>query len=152
MDEQFFTFNLSGGLFAIEVSKVQEVLNFEHITKVPKAKPYMLGVINNRGAVVTVIDLRILFGFEIDLEKSKNAIVICEIKTDNDKIMPLGILADEVNVVTKLEMIESDATNYGALPERSDFVKSVAKINNEFVLILDLDKILDSIKQEIAKK
>lgn len=152
MDEQFFTFNLSGGHFAIEVSKIQEVLNFEHITKVPKAKPYMLGVINNRGAVVTVIDLRILFGFNIDTEKSKNAIVICEIKADNDKIMPLGFLADEVNVVTKLKMIESDATNYGVLPERADFVKSVAKFNNEFVLILDLDKILDSIKQELAKK
>ena len=63
-DELYFTFGLSGGKYAVEVTMVKEILEFEKVTKVPKALPYMKGVMNNRGSVITVIDLRVLFGFE----------------------------------------------------------------------------------------
>ena len=78
-DEQFFTFMLAGGKYAIEVTKVREILEYENITKVPKALPYMKGVMNNRGSVITVIDLRILFGFEVSNDLTDTEIVITEI-------------------------------------------------------------------------
>ena len=115
-DEQYFTFMLAGGKYAIEVTKVREILEYESITKVPKALPYMKGVMNNRGSVITVIDLRILFGFEVSNDLSDTEIVITEISENRDQAMTVGVIADSVDVVTKLELVHSDSVSFGATP------------------------------------
>lgn len=149
-DEQFFTFMLAGGKYAIEVTKVREILEYENITKVPKALPYMKGVMNNRGSVITVIDLRILFGFEVSNDLSDTEIVITEISENRDQPMTVGVIADSVDVVTKLELVHSDSVSFGTTPSHSDFVKAVGKLDNAFVLILDLEKIFRTIEDEIS--
>lgn len=149
-DEQFFTFMLAGGKYAIEVTKVREILEYESITKVPKALPYMKGVMNNRGSVITVIDLRILFGFEVSNDLSDTEIVITEISENRDQAMTVGVIADSVDVVTKLELVHSDSVSFGATPAHADFVKAVGKMDNTFVLILDLEKIFHAIEAEVS--
>ena len=64
LTDEYFTFNLGTVMYAIKVDGVKEVLNFEKLTKVPKALPYLKGVMNIRGSVVTIVDLRVLFGIE----------------------------------------------------------------------------------------
>ena len=149
-DEQYFTFMLAGGKYAIEVTKVREILEYEAITKVPKALPYMKGVMNNRGSVITVIDLRILFGFEVSNDLSDTEIVITEISENRDQAMTVGVIADSVDVVTKLELVHSDSVSFGATPAHEDFVKAVGKMDNTFVLILDLEKIFHAIEEEVS--
>lgn len=149
-DEQYFTFMLAGGKYAIEVTKVREILEYESITKVPKALPYMKGVMNNRGSVITVIDLRILFGFEVSDDLSDTEIVITEISENRDQAMTVGVIADSVDVVTKLELVHSDSVSFGAIPAHEDFVKAVGKMDNTFVLILDLEKIFHAIEAEVS--
>lgn len=149
-DEQYFTFMLAGGKYAIEVTKVREILEYESITKVPKALPYMKGVMNNRGSVITVIDLRILFGFEVSNDLSDTEIVITEISENRDQAMTVGVIADSVDVVTKLELVHSDSVSFGATPTHADFVKAVGKMDNTFVLILDLEKIFHAIEAEVS--
>lgn len=149
-DEQYFTFMLAGGKYAIEVTKVREILEYESITKVPKALPYMKGVMNNRGSVITVIDLRILFGFEVSDDLSDTEIVITEISENRDQAMTVGVIADSVDVVTKLELVHSDSVSFGAAPAHEDFVKAVGKMDNTFVLILDLEKIFHAIEAEVS--
>ncbi len=148
----FFTFKLDKGKFALEVTNVKEILDFESITKVPNAKPYMCGVMNIRGAVITVIDLQMLFGFKSSGDLTKTKIVVSEVKRGGEPVMTLGLVAEAVDVVTPLEIVPSDTVSYGVLPKRSDFVKAVGKLENEFVLILDLNKILSSITEETSKK
>ncbi|MCR5289564.1 MAG: chemotaxis protein CheW [Treponema sp.] len=149
-NENFFTFQLGRGLFALPVSSVKEVLKYDVITPVPKSLPYLKGVLNIRGSVITVADLRILFGFESVKPIEKNAIIVTEIQQEDDQPLILGILADDVNVVSHLQMVPSETADYGSLPGRNEFVSSVAKNNDTYILILDLEKILTSIKNEIA--
>ncbi|MBR6565745.1 MAG: purine-binding chemotaxis protein CheW [Spirochaetaceae bacterium] len=150
-DEQYFTFMLAGGKYAIEVTKVREILEYESITKVPKALPYMKGVMNNRGSVITVIDLRILFGFEVSNDLSDTEIVITEISENRSQAMTVGVIADSVDVVTRLELVHSDSVSFGATPAHADFVKAVGKMDKTFVLILDLEKIFRSIEAEVSE-
>jgi len=150
--ENYFTFQLGNGLFAVPVTSVKEVLNYETITPVPKSLPYLKGVINIRGSVITVADFRVLFGFENIKPVEKNAIIVMEIAQEGESPLVLGLLADSVDVVSPLQIVPSENVDYGALPERRDFIYAVGKKDDKFVLIMDLHKILASIKTELEKK
>ena len=149
--DEYFTFSLGSVMYAITVDCVKEVLDFEKLTKVPKALPYLKGVMNIRGSVVTIVDLRILFDITGSQNIEKLPIIVTEIPRPNDTNLTLGIIADSVDVVTKLEEVPSDSVAYGTLPHRDDFVKAIGKKDGKFVLILDLPVILDSIEDEINK-
>ena len=149
-DEEYFTFYLGSVMYAMEVTNVKEVLHFEKLTRVPKSLPYLKGVMNIRNSVVTIIDLRVLFGIDGDDDIESLPIIVTEIgRGEEAPPMTLGIIADNVNVVTKLESVPSDGLSYGILENRRDFVKSVGKLNGQFVLILDLPVVLRSIEEEI---
>lgn len=151
-EEEYFTFYLGSVMYATEVANVREVINYEKLTKVPKALPYLLGVMNIRNSVVTIIDLRILFGIEGDCDIEALPIIVTEIKQGEEAPpMTLGIVADNVNVVTKLEIVPNDGLSYGIIEHREDFVKDIARLNGQFVLILDLPVVLRSIEDEIAR-
>lgn len=150
-DEEYFTFSLGSVMYATEVTNVKEVLHFEKLTKVPKAMPYLKGVMNIRSSVVTIIDLRILFGIDGDNDLESLPIIVTEISRDETSHpLTLGIIADNVNVVTKLEEVPSEGLSYGTIEHRNDFVKKVGKLNGQFVLILDLPAVLNSIEKEIS--
>lgn len=151
-EEFFFTFQLGIGTFAIPVTSVKEVLNYETITSVPNSLSYLKGVINIRGSVITVADLRILFGFESEISLEKNSIIITEIKQEGELPLVLGLLADAVNSVSLLRVIPAENVNYGSLSSRKEFISCLAKKDNNFILVLDLEKILSAIKSEIEKQ
>lgn len=149
-DEQYFTFKLAGGSYAVDVTKVKEILEFESVTKVPKALPYMKGVMNYRGSVITVVDLRELFGFTVDGDLTGTDVVVTELAENREQPLTVGFIADEVDVVTKLDLIHSDSVSFGTMPSRSDFIHSVGKLDDEFVLILDVEKIISAIETDIS--
>ena len=149
-DESFFTFNLGEGSFALPVKFVREVLNYEPITDVPKAMPYLKGVMNIRGSVVTVVDFREMFGFKSDRSLEKCSIIVLEIEQKDEQPMVLGMIVDSVDVVTRLEMVVSENYDFGTLPGRRDFISNVAKKGDSFILVLDLPKIFESIEKEIG--
>ena len=145
----YFTFSLGSGNFALPVTSVKEVLNYEHISSVPKALPYLKGVINIRGSVVTVIDLRVMFGFESVKPLEKNSIIVTEIAQNSKQPLVLGVLSDAVNVVTPLEIVPADTADYGVMPNRQEFISCVGKLDDKFILVLSLEKILESINAEL---
>ena len=147
----FFTVNLGNGNFALPVKNVKEVLNYEPVSSVPKALPYIKGVMNIRGSVVTVIDLRTMFGFDPVKPIEKNSIIVTEIEQENAHPLTIGIFSDSVNNVTPLEIINADTADYGVIPNRKDFISGIGKIDEKFILILDLEKILFSINAELEE-
>ena len=147
----FFTFNLGKDNFALPVKNVKEVLNYEPVSSVPKALPYIKGVMNIRGSVVTVIDLRTMFGFDPVKPIEKNSIIVTEIEQENAHPLTIGIFSDSVNNVTPLEIINADTADYGVIPNRKDFISGIGKIDEKFILILDLEKILFSINAELEE-
>jgi purine-binding chemotaxis protein CheW len=103
---QYLTFNLEDELFSLEIARVREVLDFTIITKVPRTPDYMQGVINLRGGVVPVVDLRTKFGMPAGDVTVNTCIIIVEAMVDGDMLI-LGLLADSVQEVLDLEDLEA---------------------------------------------
>jgi purine-binding chemotaxis protein CheW len=140
---QYLTFKLQDEVFALDISTVREVLDFTTITKVPRTPDFMRGVINLRGSVVPVIDLRLKFEMPM-IEKTVNTcIIIVEVKVNGETVI-LGVLADSVQEVMDLgpEHIEP-APKIGTRLNTA-FIKGMGKRDNKFIIILDIDKIFST--------
>ena len=141
---QILTFELNGELYGISVTYVKEVLEYDRITKVPNVPLFIRGVINLRGDVIPVIDLKARFyGKRCTLTK-KTCIVIIEQK-DMDEISTTGIMIDAVNAVLDIPASEIKPTPGFGAKIRSDFIKGIINenIQDRFILLLNISKILD---------
>ena len=147
---QFLSFNLDNELFAVDIVKVREVLDCIRITKVPRTPSSMLGVINLRGSVVPVIDMRRKFGME-QAEKTVNTcIVIMEVAMDDDSVV-LGALVDSVQEVFELESSQIEPAPKIGTWLKTEFIQGMGKqSDDEFIIILDIDKIFSAEEIEIA--
>jgi purine-binding chemotaxis protein CheW len=140
---QYLSFKLDEEEFALDISKVREVLDFTKITKVPQTPSFMRGVINLRGAVVPVVDLNKKFGIK-DTEKTVNTrIIIGEVDIEGDNIV-LGVLADSVHEVMELEPEHIEPAPKIGTRLNTDFLKGMGKRDEEFVMILDIDKVFSA--------
>ena len=148
-DESFFTFNLGKGLFSLPVKYVKEVFDFESITPIPNSLDYLKGVMNVRGSVVSIADFRKLFGFECSDKLEGTQIIILEIPQRNEKPVLLGIIADKVDVVSRLTLIQAESKDYGIQEGQSHFVSAVARRGEDF--ILNPEKILTFIESDVDK-
>jgi purine-binding chemotaxis protein CheW len=138
--QTYLSFKMSEELFAINVSKVINILEMQHITKVPKTPVYMKGVINLRGTVLPVIDLRIKFGLPEKENTVDTSIIVLNIEKDGEIIM-LGTLVDAVREVLELKDEEiADSPSIGT-KYNSGFIQGMYRMDEHFIMILDIDKI-----------
>ncbi|NTV49643.1 MAG: chemotaxis protein CheW [Geobacteraceae bacterium] len=137
---QYLTFNLSDEVFAVDVGRVREILEITSITKVPQTPEFMRGVINLRGSVVPVIDMRLKFGMSETERTVNTCIVVVEVDMDGESIV-LGALADSVQEVIEMEASQIEAAPHIGTHLNTDFIKGMGKHNERFVMILDIDKI-----------
>ena len=134
---QWVTFKLDHETYGINVMQVQEVLRYTEIAPVPGAPHYVLGIINLRGNVVTVIDTRSRFGLQSAELDDSTRIVIIEAEKQ-----VIGILVDSVAEVVYLRRSEIDnAPNVGT-EESAKFIQGVSNRDNELLILVDLDKLL----------
>ncbi len=140
---QFLTFKLGEEMFALDIAKVREVLDFTSVTRVPRTPDFMRGVINLRGSVVPVVDLRRKFNMVVSENTVNTCIIISEVTVDGDTTV-LGALADSVQ-----EVIDLGPENIAPAPRigtklRTEFIKGMGKQNDRFVMILDIDRIFSA--------
>ncbi|HKD19743.1 MAG TPA: chemotaxis protein CheW [Thermoanaerobaculia bacterium] len=140
---QFLTFSLSGGEYAIAVLRVREIIEHEEVTRVPSTPEFLRGVINLRGCVVPVVDLARKFRMPESPVTKRTCIIIVEVESENGKIV-LGVLADAVNQVVEFRAAEIEPPPSFGTPVRVDFLRGLGKLNGEFVLILDTDRVLSA--------
>jgi purine-binding chemotaxis protein CheW len=141
--KQYLSFKLDEEEFALDISKVREVLDFTKITKVPQTPAFMKGVINLRGAVVPVVDLKKKFSME-ETEKTVNTrIIIGEVAIDGETTV-LGALADSVHEVMNLEPENIEPAPKIGTKLNTEFLKGMGKRDEEFVMILDIDKVFSA--------
>ncbi len=134
---QWVTFNLDGETYGINVMQVREVLRYTEIAAVPGAPDYVLGIINLRGNVVTVIDTRQRFGLEPGEITDNTRIVVIEA----DKHV-MGILVDSVAEVVYLRLSEIEKAPSVGNEESSRFIQGVCHKNNELLILIELNKLL----------
>ncbi len=140
---QYLTFKLEDEVFALDIGKVREVLDFTSITKVPRTPEFMRGVINLRGSVVPVVDLRLKFGMSKTEKTVNTCIIIVEVTVDEETTV-LGALADSVQEVLDLEPGHIEPAPKIGTRLNTEFIKGMGKRDNRFIIILDIDKIFSS--------
>jgi len=138
---QYLTFRLGEEGFAIEISRIREVLDFTDLTKVPRTPDYMRGVINLRGNVVPVVDLRLQLGMSAVEKTVDTCIVIVEVEIGSD-LLHVGMLADSVQEVVDIDPHQIESAPKLGTRLKTDFIKGMAKRDDKFNIILDIDKVL----------
>lgn len=136
---QFLTFKLYDEIYAVRIEMVREVMDYSHITRVPKAPPFMKGAINLRGGVVPVVDLRVKFGMPQAAPTVDTCIIIIEVEMDGEDTL-LGALADQVREVIQLEANQVEPPPKIGTRLDTEFIMGMAEVENEFIVILDIEK------------
>lgn len=144
---QYLTFELQNEIFALDISKVREVLDYTAVTKVPQTPDFMLGVINLRGSVVPVVDMRLKFGLSQTEKTVNSCIIIVEIGIDGEATI-LGALADSVQEVIELSPDQIEAPPQIGTQLKSKFIKGMGKRDSHFIIILDIDRVFST--EELA--
>ncbi|MGD7021120.1 chemotaxis protein CheW [Rossellomorea vietnamensis] len=131
-------FQLMGKEYAIPVSQVRSIEKVQHITRVPKAASFVKGVINLRGVVTPVIDLRIRFSLPEEVHSEDTRVIIAGV---NDK--EVGLVVDAANDVLDIpsEAIESQPEVVGAV--EADYISGVAKLEKRLLVLLNLEEVLN---------
>lgn len=140
---QYLTFQLGEEVFAIDVVNVREILEFNSVTKVPKSPEYMRGVINLRGSVVPVFDMRLKFGMAATDKTINTCIVVVEVSFESEDII-IGALVDSVQEVFELEANQIEPAPRIGTHLRTEFIRGMGKRDDRFIIILDIDKVFSA--------
>ncbi len=144
---QYLTFQLEEEVFGVDVSHVREILEFSTVTKVPKTPDYMRGVINLRGSVVPVLDMRLKFGMTMTEKTVNTCIIVVEVSFDGETTI-IGALVDSVDEVFELEPDQIEPAPHIGMQLKTEFIKGMGKRDEKFIIILDIDKVFSS--EELA--
>lgn len=138
---QYLTFLLDGEEYGIEILGVQEIKGWEKSTEIPNTPDYVLGVINLRGAVIPVIDLRRLLGIE-PREFSKLTVVIVVRTEYEERTRTMGFVVDAVSDVYNIEPEQMRPAPDVESTVETRFVKGLATVDDKMIILLDLDHIV----------
>jgi len=144
---QFLTFRLGQETFAVDVTKAREVLDYVPPTRVPQTPRFMLGVINLRGGVVPVIDMRQKFGLAPVERTRDTCIIVLEIAVDGETTV-VGALADSVREVLELGAEQIEPPPRIGTRLNTEFIKGMGKRDEEFLILLNIDRVFST--DEIA--
>ena len=140
-ESKYLTFALANEEYGLEILKVREIIGYMEITNVPQTPVYVKGVINLRGQVIPVVDLRAKFGMETVEVTEETCIIVVEI-TQGDHKFSTGVVVDRVQEVLDIvgEDIE-EAPQFGS-SVNTDFILGMGKIGDSVKILLDIDRVL----------
>ncbi|HQO01232.1 MAG TPA: chemotaxis protein CheW [Spirochaetota bacterium] len=145
--EQYVTFTIGNEVYGVEVLKVQEIIGMTQITHMPNSMRFMKGVINLRGSVVPVVDMRLKLEMEEQEYTKFTVILIIEVKGTL-----VGIIVDAVSDVVGLPLSSIQETPHFSANIDTDYIKGIAKKAEQLIIVLDVDKILSSEELERLDK
>jgi len=148
---QYLTFKLGEEVFALDIGKVREVLEFSEVTQVPNMPGFMRGVINLRGGVVPVVDLRLKFGMDRTEKTVNTCIIIVDIIVDGEKTI-IGALSDSVQEVMEMEPGQIEPPPKIGSRLRTEFITGMGKTNEQLVIILDIDRVFKTDELILVKE
>ena len=145
IDGKFLTFILGNEVYGIEILKAREIIGLMDITTVPQTPEYMKGVINLRGKVIPVIDLRLKFGMPEEEHTQETCVIVVEVNNTS-----LGIIVDSVSEVSDINGGEiEDAPSFGQGIDTS-FIMALGKVKDKIIILLDIEAVLSSEELEMV--
>lgn len=148
---KYLTFRLDAEEYGLEILKVREIIGLMEITKVPRTPHYIRGVINLRGKVIPVLDLRSKFGMEVLADTEETCIIVVDVTNEEGSIL-MGILVDAVSEV--LDIQENEIENPPTFGAEVDtrFILGIGKVKNSVKILLDIDKVLTTVDISLMEK
>lgn len=143
---QLVSFNLGSEEFGIDILKVQEINRMVEITKVPQAPHYVEGVINLRGKVIPVIDLRTKFGLQAKERDKNSRIVVCDVRGDI-----IGMVVDAVSEVLRIPSSTVEPPPAIAAGDEQHYISGVVKLEGRLLLFLDISRIATDVNSAIEE-
>jgi purine-binding chemotaxis protein CheW len=140
---KYLTFHLAEEEFGIGILKVKEIIGMMAFTPIPRTPQFVKGVINLRGKVIPVIDLRLKFGMEEIPYADRTCIVVVQVRATEGET-PIGIVVDSVNEVANVKEEEVEATPSFGVSLDTAYILGMAKTGEAVRILLDIDKVLDS--------
>jgi purine-binding chemotaxis protein CheW len=146
--QEFLTFSLAGESYAINVANIKEVLGVPRITRVPRMPDYMSGVINLRGNVIPVLDLRLKFALGATPITEDTGIIVTEVSAgaagDDSGLLTIGIFSDEVHKVETIEPSAIQPPPKIGMAIDTSFITGMGQTSDGFVIILNIDKLISA--------
>lgn len=139
---QYLTFSLGDEVFAMDIRSVREIIQFSTMTIVPLMPEFVRGVINLRGAVVPVIDLKSRFGRDRAQMGKKTCVIIFDVGADGDKV-ELGLLVDAVSEVIEITASQIEPPPQFGTTIQREFILGLGKVDSEFIVILEPERALN---------
>ena len=141
--QQYVTFSLGEELFGVEVARTREILSLTPVTKVPQTPDYLLGVINLRGQVVPVVDMRLKLGLLAGAETEDTCIIVVDVLVDGESIT-VGALADAVREVMDIRSDQIEPPPSLLALSLQGFINGMGKVDEQFMILLNIDRIFNS--------
>ncbi len=145
---KYLTFTLHQESYGIDVLKVREIIRLTNITAVPQMPDYVRGVINLRGKIIPVMDLRSRFGFQEKQSSEQNCIIVVQVKLPDGKATQMGLVVDGVEEVTNITAGDIEETPDFGSQIATDYIVGMAKVKGQIKTLLDIDGVVgaDAIK------
>ena len=138
---KYLTVGLDREAYGIAVLKVREIIRMQKITPVPQMPPYVKGVINLRGRVIPVVDLRVKFGLEAAVA-DRTCIVVVQVKLPSEQTVQMGLIVDNVEEVANLSDAEIEPTPDFGTKVSTEYILGMAKVKGEVKTLLDIDRVV----------
>ena len=138
---KYLTFTLAGEEYGVPVLRVREIIKMMDITEVPQVPPHIKGVLNLRGKVIPVIDLRLKFGFAPGDVTSRTCIIVVDVALAAGRVM-MGVIVDHVSEVLNIPADEIELSPEFGDRVCTDYIKGMAKVKGTVKILLDLDRVL----------
>lgn len=144
MEEQLVLFELNSEAYGVDVTRVQSIIPLQPINVVPGAPPFIEGVINLRGAIIPIIDLRARFGLPLPTQERKSVIVIVELAD-----LSVGLIVDRVTDVTKIAETAIEPPSPLLTSVDTAYLRGIGKFKERLVILLDLGRVLSLEEQQV---
>jgi len=138
---KYLTFDLADEEYGVEILRVREIIGMMEITPVPKTPDFVLGVINLRGKVIPVVDLRLKFGLPYKEPDDRTCVIVVEVANEGTTLQ-MGIVVDRVNEVADVKAADVEPTPSFGVSLDTAFILGMAKVGDKVKILLDIDKVL----------
>ncbi len=138
---KYLTIGLGAEAYGIAILRVREIIRMQKITSVPQMPDFVKGVINLRGRVIPVVDLRVKFGFPADFAE-RTCIVVVQVRLANAQTVPMGLIVDRVEEVANLGLDEIEPTPEFGTKVNTAYILGLAKVRDQVKTLLDIDRVV----------
>ena len=148
---KYLTFSLGGEVYGLAILKVQEIIGIMTVTRVPRTPEFVRGVINLRGKVIPVVDLRLKFGLDSTEDTERTCIIVVQVSNE-DTSVTMGVIVDEVSEVLDINASQiEEAPEFGGQVD-TEFIMGMGKVEKKVIMLLDVDEVLTGGEIEAVSK